>query len=402
MKRYCLIILIPIVLYIAFSSPSTTSNNFLTDPENDDDGNGSLQYPTNPVFVKGAFDLTGFSVNVDDSYIVFKVYLRNLGDNPWNGTNGFSLQYIHIYVLTTDNSLPWSYETYGLNIYIWHGWNYAILVCGGWGNTSLPSGELSAIYSGDGSLVAVQNQNTYRISANSTENSITIAVSRSLLRDTENYMKWIYVVALASYDGYSSSKVRPIRSGNPSEWEFGGGDQEALNATVYPYVIDLLAPGDTQYRMLSSYDASSHRLAVVGGVDLYGNFYPPGSVIKTITSTFITTASTSTTTLTTTETIANTTITNYETKTTTFTTTETSIVRETTTIPTTVSEKYTETTTVKEPLTKTITSTETTTSTTTTTTTKTVETQSNSMIIAIALTIAGVILAIYLLKKPRS
>jgi len=401
MKRVCLIMLIPIILYIVFSSPSITSNNVLTDPENDDKGNGSLQYPTNPVFVQGAFDLTGFSVNIDESYIVFKVYLRNLGDNPWNGTNGFSLQYIHIYVLTTDNSLPWSYETYGLNIHIWHGWNYAILVCGGWGNTPLPVGELSAIYSGDGTLVAVQNQNTYRISANSTENSITIKVSRSLLRDTQNYMKWIYVVAIASYDGIRSNKIRPIHSSDPSEWEFGGGDQQALNATVYPYVIDLLAPGDSQYRMLSSYNTSSHRLAVVGGVDLYGNFYPPGSVIKTITSTYVT--STSTTTLTITETIANTTITNYETRTTTFTTTETSIVRETTTIPTTVLEKYTETTTVKEPLTKTITTTETSisTATTTYTSTKTVETQSNSMIIAIALSITGVILAILLLKKPK-
>lgn len=74
----------------------------LLDPSGDDDGPGSYVYPTNAVYTKGAFDLTGLSVSVDGEDVVFEVSFASKVEDPWGsrgwGGYGFSLQLIQVYI----------------------------------------------------------------------------------------------------------------------------------------------------------------------------------------------------------------------------------------------------------------------------------------------------------------
>jgi carbohydrate-binding DOMON domain-containing protein len=232
-----------------------------SDPEGDDNGIGTLKYPTNSVFQPGVFDLLKFQVFVDDQYVYFRATFKNLGGNPWNGPNGFSLQHLQIYVLTTAN-LPLNKTAPGLNVEINPGWHYLIVAIPGWGDTPWPDGEVSAIYSSTGSLVAKQGDkfSVYAVPGE----AIEVKVDKSLLTDVDNIEKWGFVVAVASHDGFGSYKVRGVVSGDPQEWAFGGADPLALLAGVHPLIIDLLAPtASDQYTMLKSYDTAAKKLAVV-------------------------------------------------------------------------------------------------------------------------------------------
>lgn len=239
------------------------------DPEGDDDGTGTLTYPTNSVFQPGAFDIVKFEVWQDNVYVYFKTYFRNLGGNPWGGPNGFSLQHLQIYVLTTMANLPLNKATFGLNVEISYGWNYAFVAIPGWGDQPYPDGEVSAMFAGDGSRVADEKSAPDMFDAYAEDNAIVVKVAKSLLQDVENINKWKYVVTVASYDGYGEMKIRGINPGDSQEWAFGGADSLAVLAGVQPKIIDLWAPtAQAQYDMLKSYDTEAKKLAQISGVAL--------------------------------------------------------------------------------------------------------------------------------------
>lgn len=251
-------------------SPRTEIMSFV-DPEGDDKGPGTLVYPTNAVFKPGVFDMTKFRVLADNNYIYLQVSFKDLGGNPWNGPNGFCLQYVHVYILTTAD-LPKNTSTIGLYVDIWHGWHYAILAAPGWGDTPVPEGQVSALYKSDGSLLAdeAHNADVFDVYV-SGDNTIEIKVAKSVLQDVNNIDKWIFVVAVTSYDGFGELKVRGIQAGDPAEWAFGGGDAQAILAKVQPKVVDLLAPtAEDQYNMLKSYNAAANKLAQVSGIGIAG------------------------------------------------------------------------------------------------------------------------------------
>ncbi len=320
----------------------------IMDPIGDDTGTGTVTYPTNPVFQPGVFDLTRLMVLEDNDSIYFLVTLKNLGDNPWSGPNGFSVQYVHIYILTTDDSLPKNTSTYGLNVEIWHGWNYAILLTPGWSGSPVPGGQEAVIYDAENNVVAYQSTSEFTVYTE--KNSIIAKVSKTVLSDVDNIGKWVVFLAVTGYDGTQPLKVRPFAE-KASEWSFGGADPDALNAGVFPYIVDVLATDSLeQYIMLTSYNPDNGTLAKVYGVNLTTmEEVKPPTPTKTVT---VTTTSTVTTT-----------------QTTTSTTTVTSTV--TSTSPTTIYSTITSTKTITEKETETVTSTKTETYSTTKTETTT-------------------------------
>jgi carbohydrate-binding DOMON domain-containing protein len=314
----------------------------ISDPVGDDKGYSSLTYPTNNVFQPGVFDLTNFTVLGNESYITLEFTFRNLGDNPWKGPNGFSLQYIQVYILTTDKTLPVNHTTFGLNVVVGNGWNYAVLVVPGWTNVlaPVPRGQLSAIYSADGRVLGFEGRGDIIDAYIVDNNTIAVSISKSVLMDTGNINKWVFTVAVAGYDGYAPFRVRSVVAGESTEWNFGGGDPDAVNAGIQPLIIDLLAPTPSdQYRMLSSYNVGKGELATIYGVNASTGeiAYPPTTTSPTTT----TTTTTATTTTTTSSPTTTTTITTKPSKTITTTTTTTSTTTTTTssttkpTIPTT-------------------------------------------------------------------
>ena len=271
----------------------------LIDPQGDDKGPGTYIYPTAAVFVPGVFDLTKFEVYETGASVIFKVYVKDLGGNPWNGPNGFCLQFPHIFV-KTDSGGELNNTAFGLNVEITPGWHFALLVAPGWGTDPVPDGERAALYYANGTRV-VQNDG-FSVTASPSENAIVVTVDKALLPGTK-VSAWRYAVLLASYDGYGFMRVRGVLPGDPTEWLFGGADPYAVIAGVEPRVIDVLAPTtQEQYSMLTSYNVDTGALAKV-------SVYPPELIVTPITVTVTVTLPPTTVTTTTVET---TTITSVE------------------------------------------------------------------------------------------
>lgn len=249
----------------------------MSDPEGDDDGAGGYKYPKADVFRPGVFDLTKFRVIDSGSSLIFEVYFKDLGGNPWSGPNGFSMQYVHIYVRTTLN-VPGRTDTFGLNVNVTEdsAWHVAILLAPGWGSDPVPSGEKSAIYFADGSVV-VQNGN-FKVYADPARNAIVAEVSKNLLPDANNADKWVYVVAVTSYDGFGPMRIRPFGV-DPDMWVVGVGAKhaKAVLFNVVPRVMDLLAPtAQDQYSQLTTYVAEKNgTLAKIRGVSKATAAQPP-------------------------------------------------------------------------------------------------------------------------------
>lgn len=244
------------------------------DPVGDDKGYGKLAYPTNSVFVKGAFDIVKFQVLEDDKYLYFRVTFANYGGNPWNGPNGFSLQLIHVYILTTDPTIPKNHTAPGLNVEVFHGWHYLAVAAPGWGGAPWPSGEAGALYSSNGTLITGEDGVNFDVYY-AGSNSIDIKVAKSLLKDVENAGSWVYAVAVASYDGPAPMRVRQVVPGDPQEWQLGGGDPQAVLAGVQPLVVDFLAPKpEDQYALLSLYDPAAKKYAIIAGMSKLGFMGP--------------------------------------------------------------------------------------------------------------------------------
>lgn len=76
----------------------------LKDPVGDDDGPGTYTYPTDPVYKPGSFDMTSFEVEEKGGEVIFRVGIRVPVEDPWDskswGGNGFSLQFIQVYIDT--------------------------------------------------------------------------------------------------------------------------------------------------------------------------------------------------------------------------------------------------------------------------------------------------------------
>jgi len=245
----------------------------LTDPEGDDKGPGTLMYPTNPVFVPGAFDIVKFQVLEDDNFIYLRTTVKDYGGNPWNGPNGFSLQLIHVYILTTATTLPVNETAPGLNVRVYPGWHYLAVAAPGWGGVPWPDGEAGALYASNGTLITGEGDlfDVYYAG----DNSIDIKISKTLLVDVENLENWMFAVAVTSYDGYGPMKVRPIVAGDPTEWNLGGGDAIAIAKGVQPLVVDFLAPtAEDQYQALSSYNPETGVLAYIFAMSKIGPVTP--------------------------------------------------------------------------------------------------------------------------------
>ncbi|MEM0325858.1 MAG: glucodextranase DOMON-like domain-containing protein [Desulfurococcaceae archaeon] len=258
-------------LYIPIPSPLLMGRVIIDvkDPVGDDDGPGGFEYPLNPVFARGVFDLTRFVVIDAGDRLIFITYFVTLGGNPWSGPNGWSMQQIHIYIKTTLQT-EGKYEAIALNIIVEHGWHMALLVAPGWGTDPLPRGERTALYYYDRDEPLVQN-GLLRAYADHAENAIIVEVSKTVMYDVDNVDKWIFVVAVTSHDGYGVNRIRPF-SPSKGEWNIYVPTEYAMAILqdVLPYVMDLLAPTkEDQYSMLRSFDPATRTLARVRGVGLH-------------------------------------------------------------------------------------------------------------------------------------
>lgn len=262
----------------------------IDDPVGDDDGAGGYQYPLSPVFKPGVFDMTKFRVSDAGDKLVFEVQVADLGGNPWGGPNGWSLQYIHIYIHTT-LSIPGRTDTFGLNINISNNdaWHIALLLAPGWGTDPVPSGERAALYYYNDTIVV--QDGLFKVYADAATNTIVAEVSKSLLLDLDHVDNWSYIVALTSYDGYGEMRIRPFGT-EAQDWVVGAPDYALpILANVLPRVMDILAlTAEDQYRELNTFTVEpsdggyTGKYAIVNGINK-SVVEAPKTIVKEITLT---------------------------------------------------------------------------------------------------------------------
>ncbi len=153
----------------------------IADPEGDDHGPGTYTYPTDSVFKPGVFDLLRFRMLEQADSYVMEFYFKDLGGNPWNGPNGFSLQIIEVYLDFKEGGNSSAIKMFpdgpGANVNLDpdHPWDVAFRIAGwDYGNLIvLPNGTTI--------------QGEMQISADPTKNAIVVKLPKKYLPGVSDY-----------------------------------------------------------------------------------------------------------------------------------------------------------------------------------------------------------------------
>ncbi|MFA4668166.1 glucodextranase DOMON-like domain-containing protein [Pyrococcus kukulkanii] len=253
----------------------------IIDPEGDDHGPGTYTYATDKVFVPHHLDLLKFTMKEEKEYWKLEFYFKELGDNPWNAPNGFSLQIIEVYFDFRPRGNTSAIKMYpdgpgsNVNLDPNHPWDLALRIAGwDYGNLIvLPNGT---VYQGE-----------MRISADPTRNAIVVELPKKFLTINATYGLYLAVL-VGSQDGYGPDKWRPVAV-EAEQWKLGGAEPQAVIDNLAPRVVDLLVPPGfkpTQEEQLKSYDVKEKKLATVLMIPVIkGTYKPPEKPEETKTET---------------------------------------------------------------------------------------------------------------------
>lgn len=189
----------------------------LSDPAGDDNGPGTYRYPTNSVYVPGAFDLTGVEVYDAGDHYAFVSTIAGDVTNPWGG-QAISHQRVNIYLGRGEGGatpgLP------GTNINLEHAWDSVIVTDGRF--------DGAGVYSPDGTRTSAVS-----LMAVPEAHQIVTHVPKTALGGLDPAAARMSVTMFGNAEaGEGIGNVRPVydgaywEAGDPSwikEWRFGGG-----------------------------------------------------------------------------------------------------------------------------------------------------------------------------------
>ncbi len=76
----------------------TTPILTIKDPQGDDHGPGTYEYPLDGVFGPGAYDILEFAVAEDDNNLIFRFTFAGPLNNDWGAPNGMGIHTLDVYV----------------------------------------------------------------------------------------------------------------------------------------------------------------------------------------------------------------------------------------------------------------------------------------------------------------
>ena len=206
------------------------------DPANDDNGPGTITYPTDGVYKRGSVDMTGLDVKVSGKKVDFAVTFNTPLDDPWRMGTGFSVQEVFIFIKTGAEG-GFKDSPPGLNVAFADGseWNKLVLL-----SPQAPGRvktEVEAkVVAGEQSAVVLPS----RVKGSGRTISGTVDLDQLGGGDPS---QWGYQVVVQSNEGFPDGKDLMTRKVNEYEGQhrFGGGTDSDCD----PNAIDVLAGDGT-------------------------------------------------------------------------------------------------------------------------------------------------------------
>ena len=202
-----------------------------TDPVGDDNGPGTYQYPTDPSFHAGAFDLTRFQVLSDGTFAYVRATLANL-DPTFGQTDGAQLLDVYVHVpgaAATSTQAAFASR------------NYSIAAAGAWSQRVEVQGFAPPVWvnAGGGSV------GTASVLAEQADRTITIALPEAQFGTPAS--GWGFSVVLTGQDGFGTDQARNFTA-TPGGFTFGvcapGGTAPVCKADpgTVPKAVDVITP----------------------------------------------------------------------------------------------------------------------------------------------------------------
>ncbi|RKZ29973.1 hypothetical protein DRQ36_07060, partial [bacterium] len=206
----------------------------------DDYGPGTYTYPTDPVFVEGAFDI--LNVRIKDFTEVGQIEFEiEIGDLPPSEIVDWApyyppmnLQKIDIYIDAHGGGSSQGLPNRCANFVPTDYWDWAISVDGWWVGMFASNGQ--SVFDG-----YTQNVTDLTVNGDTASNLISIRIDKSAfsdhlgLADWSSFENWDFIVLSMGHDGNGVEGIRWVNAGSPSQWNFGGGAESDID----PNIIDI-------------------------------------------------------------------------------------------------------------------------------------------------------------------
>jgi carbohydrate-binding DOMON domain-containing protein len=203
------------------------------DPTGDDKGPGGYTYPTDTVYKKGSFDITGLDVKKRGDKVDFTVTTNSSLEDPWRMGTGFSVQMVFIYI-DTDHK-EGSGATDGLA-----GTNVKFAAADAWDRVVIlsPQGASRVKSEVDTKAAGVKDSVIVPGRVKGSGRAISATVDASALGEGDP-SQWGFQVVMQSNEGFPAGTDLLTRKVNEYEGQhrFGGGTDTDCD----PHVIDVLA-----------------------------------------------------------------------------------------------------------------------------------------------------------------
>lgn len=200
------------------------------DPTGDDNGPGEYVYPTDAVYTKGSFDLTGFELEVKGKKANVSVDVASNLEDPWGMDVGFAVQMVFIYIDNAEGGYTEGLPGTNHKFAEAHAWDKAIILSP---QTFARVNQEVEAKAGDWAEdIIVPSRTTGR------SRTITGAGIKAEQLGAGDPTTWKYQVVMQSNEGFPAEGDLLTRKVNEFEGQhrFGGGTDYDCD----PHVMDIL------------------------------------------------------------------------------------------------------------------------------------------------------------------
>jgi hypothetical protein len=218
----------------------------MTDPVNDDTGDGDYKYPSHEGYVRGCFDLTEFEVFKEKDRAYFRIGLQRVIDPISIGPGG--AKFIPAIVIAINKGGDNGRQLYKYTNEVELADGYDLKMSVGFGiNISNSFGK-----------IFVSTKDFYSEMADMKSNNLIFSVPIEIIGEPEDGWRYFVGVGLTNEPTFNFSGLTPVLKNNPVL--ISGGNYDHSN----PAFIDvLLSENINQTKMLANYDSKHGKLALV-------------------------------------------------------------------------------------------------------------------------------------------